>query len=339
MLQKYFYLWITILFLLFYGCGSKEVAKPETTTIPDWYLQPAKYIPANLLYGAGTGASPEGAKKRALQNMSYNLQLQVQASSTNRSLSKRDGSKVTTSSSLTEEIKLRSKKINFPNVQDRKVEQIGNQYYAVLVTEYADLIADNRKKLSKNIPLLEDALQELPSQSALEKVVILTSAQDSFLTASDSLENLEILALVYRASGISSAYLKGQFEFLRNYSKREKNAKRSIIFQVSGSNQWQTAKKVVATNLQKQDYKTGANYNAIIRVSGTEELTSLFEGKIKQSKIALLIELQGLDRRIFKSKSFSLKATSLKSAGEASRKSQNSLAEEIQEGIFKVLGL
>ena len=339
MLQRYFYLWIVIFFLLFYACASKEIDNPKTTTIPDWYLQPAKYIPANLLYGAGTGASPEGAKKRALQNMSYNLQLQVQASSTNRSLSKRDGSKVTTTSSLSEEIKLRSKKINFPNVQDHKVEQIGNQYYAVLVTEYADLIADNRKKLSKNIPLLEDALQSLPSQSALEKVVTLTSAQDFFLTASDSLENLEILALVYNASGISSAYLKSQFEFLRNYSKKERNAKRSIIFQVTGSNQWQTAKKVIATNLQKQGYKTGGNYNAILKVSGTEEITSLFEGKIQQSKIALLIELQGLDRRVVKSKPFSLKATSLKSAGEASRKSQNSLAEEIQEGVFKVLGL
>ena len=131
MLQRYFYLWIVIFFLLFYACASKEIDNPKTTTIPDWYLQPAKYIPANLLYGAGTGASPEGAKKRALQNMSYNLQLQVQASSTNRSLSKRDGSKVTTTSSLSEEIKLRSKKINFPNVQDHKVEQIGNQYFCI----------------------------------------------------------------------------------------------------------------------------------------------------------------------------------------------------------------
>ena len=140
---------------------------------------------------------------------------------------------------MSEEIKLRSKKINFPNVQ--KVEQIGNQYYTVTVTEYADLIADNRKKLRKNIPLLEDALQ-IPSQSALEKVVTLTSAQDFFLTASDSLENLEILALVYNASGISSAYLKAQFEFLRNYSKKERNAKRSIIFQVTGAS-WQKQKK------------------------------------------------------------------------------------------------
>ena len=150
---------------------------------------------------------------------------------------------------------------------------------------------------------------------------------------------MKILALVYNASGISSAYLKAQFEFLRNYSKKERNAKRSIIFQVTGASKWQTAKKVIATNLQKQGYKTGGNYNAILKVSGTEEITSLFEGKIQQSKIALLIELQGLDRRVVKSKPFSLKATSLKSAGEASRKSQNSLAEEIQEGVFKVLGL
>ena len=213
MLQRYFYLWIVIFFLLFYACASKEIDNPKTTTIPDWYLQPAKYIPANLLYGAGTGASPEGAKKRALQNMSYNLQLQVQASSTNRSLSKRDGSKVTTTSSLSEEIKLRSKKINFPNVQDHKVEQIGNQYYAVLVTEYADLIADNRKKLSKNIPLLEDALptkcfRKSPLTSAqiffllcfrkFRKSLLKRSpsAQVFFLQRSISLANLEILALV-----------------------------------------------------------------------------------------------------------------------------------------------
>ncbi len=337
MFKKYFY-YVFVAVFLFSGCASKEVEQ-KPTAIPDWYLQPAKYIPANLLYGAGNGASPEGAKKRALQNMSYNLQLQVQASSTNRSLSKRDGSKVTTSSSLSEEIKLRSKKINFPNVQDYKVEQIGNQYYTVAVTEYADLITDNRKKLSKNIPLLEDTLQSLPSQSALEKVVTLTASQEPFLTASDALENLEILALVYNASGISSAYLNGQFEFLRDYSKKERNAKRAIIFQVSGANQWQTAKNVVATNLQKQGYKTGGKYNAILKISGTEELTSLFEDKIQQSKISLLVELQGLDRRVVKSKPFSLKATSLKSAGEASRKAQNSLAEEIQEGIFKVLGL
>ena len=86
MFQKYFYqgaIFFVAVFL-FFGCVSKEIDNPKTTTIPDWYLQPAKYIPANLLYGAGTGASPEGAKKRALQNMSYNLQLQVQASSTNR---------------------------------------------------------------------------------------------------------------------------------------------------------------------------------------------------------------------------------------------------------------
>ena len=68
MFQKYFYqgaIFFVAVFL-FFGCVSKEIDNPKTTTIPDWYLQPAKYIPANLLYGAGTGASPEGAKKRAL---------------------------------------------------------------------------------------------------------------------------------------------------------------------------------------------------------------------------------------------------------------------------------
>ena len=61
MFQKYFHqgaIFFVAVFL-FSGCASKEVEQ-KPTAIPDWYLQPAKYIPANLLYGA-------------LQNMSYNL--------------------------------------------------------------------------------------------------------------------------------------------------------------------------------------------------------------------------------------------------------------------------
>ena len=67
MFKKYFY-YVFVAVFLFSGCASKEVEQKPTAILG---ICPAKYIPANLLYGAGNGASPEGAKKRALANFYY----------------------------------------------------------------------------------------------------------------------------------------------------------------------------------------------------------------------------------------------------------------------------
>ena len=330
--------WINLLLLFAFIACSSQNTKSELG-VPDWYLQPTKYVPPQLLYGAGEGNRLAAAKERALQNMSYNLQLQVQASSTNLSLATRKGNQVTTSSSLQEEINLRTKKLTFTKVEDFKVAQSGNSYYIIVTTRYADLIATNKQQLDKNTPYLEDALNSLNRKTALQQLTILANNQDRLLKAQDALDNLEILSVAYKTNNISPSYLAEQDHLLRNYNKKETATKRKIILQISGANKWQTAKEVLASNLQAQGYKTGKGHNAIIKVTGMVQSAELFNGKIKQQKIDLLVELQNLKGKTIKSKRFYLKGTSLQSLEEASRKAQNSLAKELQVGLLQALGI
>lgn len=323
---------------LLYACSTKEVAQPQIT-IPNWYLQPANYVPPNLLYGSGNGLSLELAKKRALQNLSYNLQLQVQASSTNQSLATRNGNQVKVSSSLQEEIKLKAKKINFTNVEDYKVIQQGEQYYIIVVTSYDDLITANKRKLEQNLSIINNSLKSINQQPPIQQIVILASNKDSFLKAADSLNTLEILAIAYKSGAIRSSYLNEQQQLLQQFNTQEKLAKDNLILAVVGDTRWETAKKLIAENLQQQGYKTGTPNNAIIKISGSEQTAELFNGKIKQSKIFLLVELISLDDKVIKSKQFSLKATSLQSFEEASKKAQINIKKEFDDNLFTTLGL
>jgi hypothetical protein len=321
------------------ACASK---KPDQASkqIPDWYLQPANYLSSDLLYGAGEGPNKETAKQRALQNMTYNLQLQVQTSSTSSISSNRNTeNQVTTSSSLQENIALKAKKIKFTAVKEYKVENIAGKFYALLTTNYADLIADNQNRLQKDIPLLEDALKELKTATALQKIATLSEANAVFLSAIDSLENLEIIQIVYKSAPISNAYLKEQNNFLRKYGQTQKQTKAEITFQIIGDEAWSTTKNLLASYLQSQGYKVGNNPNAILEVIASQEEHLLFDGKVKQAKVAILINLQEPNKTVIASKEFNFKATSLQSHLDASKKAQKNLQGQLQTDIFQLLEL
>ena len=344
-MQKFYYnrkFVLVLLALLLTSCSPTKQKPAQTNeTIPNWYLQPASIIPPNLLYGTGASYNLENAKKKALQNMNYNLQLQVQSSSTtNISSNRNNDNKVTTSASLQENINLSTKKITFTAVQTYKVEKIKKQYYILLTTSYNDLITDNRNKLEKNIPIIEDALINLNSANALQKITILSKTEQVFLASLDYLENLETFKIVYKNSAISYSYIQNKNQLLRKYKQEKIKVRNSLVLQIQGDVIWNPTKNLLKNHLQLQGYGIGNNPNAIFQISGHQEEYLLFDGKVKQSKLVVFIELWGLDNQSVASKEFSFKATSLQNHQEASRKAQIQLENQLkQKNIFQLLGL
>ena len=333
-------LFFLIVSLLLISCGAQTVPLPAES-IPDWYLQPAKYVSSELLYGAGAAELLESARKRALQNMSYNLQLQVQTSSVSQTSSQRNSNnQVTSSSSLVENIVLNTKKLTFIKVTDYKIAQIGSQYYAVLTTSYADNITDNKNKLNKNTAALKDTLTSLANKTLLQKITIFSAAEQSFLASLNYLENLEVLKIASKNALILPVYLQENVSFLRKYKTAENKLKSQIVFKIEGVKQWDTTKNLLANHLQSRGYKVGDNYNSIVRVSGKEAQHLLFNGKIKQAKLQILIELKEPNNTVLASREFALQATSLQTKQEASRKAQVSLERQLSGlNIFELLGL
>ena len=331
---------VIVCFWILISCSSKNSNAITQVSIPNWYLQPENYLSPSVLYGLGAGGNLETAKKRALQNMSYNLQLQVQSSSVSEIISFRSPeNQVSTNASLQETVALKSNNITFTAVKTEKIEKIQDQYYALLSIRYDNLIQDNQNKLEKSILSLRDVLKTLPSSNFLQQAILFSRSSPILLEAQNSLENLEVLKIVSKSNNISKLLLQENFDFLRGYLSKELSIKSNITFEIIADEVWETTQNLLANHLQAQGYKIGISANATFRISGKKEENTLFEGKIKQVKLWVLISLEDQEQDELASREFTLQSTSLQTYFEASRKAQAKLKASLTGNIFQLLGL
>lgn len=189
-LKIYFYLlFVLVLFSGCFGTSQPKIEEKVTKTIPSWYLSPPRNN-EEYLYGLGEAADMTVAQKRALENLSQRLSIELSSTSEYKLESYTDFREYTTKSS-TQNIKSEITPLIISNYEIIKSDQLSTERVIVLISvKKIKLVKSLKDEIDKKYGEILFQKKNIDNKDILSRKYFL---EDSLLVLQTYNNKIEIL--------------------------------------------------------------------------------------------------------------------------------------------------
>lgn len=324
--MKYFYL--TIVALLFIGCGGSQ--QPQPISYPTWYLNPPAHNGSSL-YGVGDGTDINSAKNSALNAIAASLSVTLSSEFKKSESSKNINGNENTYKSVQNTIKTQVKEIEFSSYQVIQNQVTQNKVLVLVEVSRALLLQKQKEKLDRYSKELNDENKNI-SKQAVFKQSFLYSKQFS------KAQRLKSLALLCKTID-SNFNPKTSLQQVANIQTAHNVAINKTKVSISASTEAKVFVDILKEGLNKAGIRTvTSKANTHIHLKNSFQLDEIYGFKI--AKATLSISSKDRAEKTIATASLKFSGKSRYDYKKAKANSASILDKKIKkEGIYTLLGI